>query len=59
MNKQITDLTEIELKALAYDELNKLQLAQNNLRVLNEELFKRQQAQQPQQAPLVPAEQIV
>ena len=48
MNKQITELTEIELKALAYDELGKLQLAQNNLRVLNEELNRRSQQNVPQ-----------
>jgi|LakMenE18May11ns_1017448.scaffolds.fasta_scaffold9668616_2 hypothetical protein len=32
-----------ELKALAYDEVVKLNAASNNLRVLNQELAKRQQ----------------
>jgi len=37
-NKQINlvDLTLVELKAFAYDEVVKLNLAQNNLRVLNQ-----------------------
>jgi len=44
-NKQINlvDLTLVELKAFAYDEVVKLNLAQNNLRVLNQELYNRQQ----------------
>jgi len=44
-NKQINlvNLTLVELKAFAYDEVVKLNLAQNNLRVLNQELYNRQQ----------------
>jgi hypothetical protein len=44
-NKQINlaDLTLVELKAISYDEIVKLNLAQNNLRVLNQELYNRQQ----------------
>lgn len=44
-NKQINlvDLTLVELKAYAYDEVVKLNLAQNNLRILNQELYNRQQ----------------
>lgn len=44
-NKKINlaDLTLVELKAFAYDEVVKLNLAQNNLRVLNQELYDRQQ----------------
>jgi len=43
-NKQINlaDLTLVELKAISYDEIVKLNLAQNNLRVLNQELYNRQ-----------------
>ena len=41
MNKKITDLTETELKAIAYDESIKLQMTQNNLRIINEELSRR------------------
>ena len=44
-NKQINlaDLMLIELKAISYDEIVNLNLAQNNLRVLNQELYNRQQ----------------
>jgi hypothetical protein len=34
----IKKLSDVEIKALAYDELAKVELAQNNLRVLNQEL---------------------
>lgn len=34
----IKKLSDLELKALAYDELAKIELSQNNLRVLNQEL---------------------
>ena len=39
--KSIKDLTEIELKAIAYDELAKLEVAQNNLKIINNELASR------------------
>jgi len=43
--KQITlaDLNIVQLKAIAYDEIVKLNISQNNLRVLNQELSNRQQ----------------
>jgi hypothetical protein len=43
--KQITlsDLNLVQLKAIAYDEIIKLNVSQNNLRVLNQELSNRQQ----------------
>ena len=43
--KQITlaDLNIVQLKAVAYDEIVKLNVSQNNLRVLNQELSNRQQ----------------
>lgn len=43
--KQITlaDLNIVQLKAIAYDEIIKLNVSQNNLRVLNQELSNRQQ----------------
>lgn len=43
--KQITlaDLNVVQLKAIAYDEIVKLNVSQNNLRVLNQELSNRQQ----------------
>lgn len=40
----LSQLTEIELKAFAYDELNKLESAKNNLRIINQELLNRQAA---------------
>jgi hypothetical protein len=43
MNKKLSEYTDIELKAIAYDELQKLQSAQNNLRIINEELVRRTQ----------------
>ena len=43
--KQITlaDLNIVQLKAIAYDEIIKLNISQNNLRFVNQELFNRQQ----------------
>ena len=38
MNKTILEFSDIELKALAYDELMKFQVAQNNLKIINDEL---------------------
>lgn len=40
----LSQLTEIELKAFAYDELNKLESVKNNLRIINQELANRQAA---------------
>ena len=50
--KQITlaDLNIVQLKSIAYDEIIKLNVSQNNLRVVNQEINNRvQQAQQTQQ----------
>ena len=43
--KQVTldDLNVVQLKAIAYDEIVKLNVSQNNLRFINQELFTRQQ----------------
>lgn len=50
MEKKLSDLTVIELKSLAYDELARVEQAQSNLRILNQEIGNRvQQAQQAQQ----------
>jgi hypothetical protein len=45
MDKQInlSDLTLVELKAYAYDEIVKLNISNSNLRIINDELSKRQQ----------------
>lgn len=50
MEKKLSDLTVVELKSLAYDELAKLESAQQNLRVLNQEITKRVQEQKAQQS---------
>jgi len=51
----MANLTVVELKSLAYDNLTRIQQAQSNLQVLNQEIDKRiqafQQAQQDQQQP--------
>lgn len=49
MEKKLSDLTVVELKSLAYDELAKLENAQQNLKVLNQEINKRFQEQQQTQ----------
>lgn len=38
----ITKLSETELKALAYDELKKMNLAQNNIALIEQELQRRE-----------------
>lgn len=50
MEKKLSDLTVVELKSLAYDELARIEQSQSNLRILNQEINNRvQQAQQTQQ----------
>ena len=50
MEKKLSDLTVVELKSLAYDELARIDQSQSNLRVLNQEINNRaQQSQQTQQ----------
>lgn len=41
MDKQLQDLTVVELKAIAYDQMAQMELLQNNLRVINQELSRR------------------
>jgi stress-induced morphogen len=51
----LTKLSVVELKSLAYDNLTRIQQAQSNLQLLNQEIDKRIQAfQQSQQAPQAP-----
>ena len=52
--KQITlaDLNIVQLKAIAYDEIIKLNISQNNLRFINQELFNRQQQGDATAAPV-------
>lgn len=45
----LSKLNEVQLKALAYDELNKLENARNNLSILNQELANRQLLANPAQ----------
>ena len=49
MEKKLSDLTVVELKSLAYDELAKHENAQQNLKILNQEINKRFQEQQQTQ----------
>jgi uncharacterized coiled-coil protein SlyX len=42
MENQISEYTITELKAIAYDQLAILEQTQNNIRVINQELAKRQ-----------------
>lgn len=44
MERKLEELSDIELKALAYDTLAQLQMFQQNLNVINTELAKRVQA---------------
>lgn len=51
----LANLSVVELKSLAYDNLTRIQQSQSNLQVLNQEIDKRiqafQQSQQDQQQP--------
>jgi hypothetical protein len=49
MENQLAKLSVTEIKALVYDELAKIEVAQNNVRILNQELRNRLQPQQPAQ----------
>lgn len=49
----VSELNINELKALAYDELVKINVANNNLRVLNQELSQRQQQGDANATPVV------
>ena len=50
MEKKLSDRTVVELKSLAYEELARVEQAQSDLRILNQEIGNRiQQAQQTQQ----------
>ena len=61
MERKLEDLTVLELKAFAYDQMIQLEQAQNNLRVLNQELVRRAQlAQQTSQTQsLTPTESYI
>ena len=50
MEKKLQDLTDVELKALAYDQFAQIQLCQNNLNAINGELARRSQPQPSPQA---------
>ena len=41
MEKQISEYTVTELKALVYDEMSKVDMCQSNIRFLNQELQRR------------------
>lgn len=46
MQKTIKDFTETELKAMAYDNLATIEMAQANIKAINEELKARAEAKQ-------------
>jgi hypothetical protein len=46
MEKKLSEMTLIELKALGYDAIGTLERAQQNLRIINAEIEKRMQAEQ-------------
>lgn len=48
----ITTKTVVELKALAYDELAKLETAQRNIALINAEIKKKVEAEQPAEKPV-------
>lgn len=43
MQKELKDFTEVELKAMVYDQLITLESCQNNIKVINQELSSRAQ----------------
>jgi len=43
MDKQLSEMTLIELKALAYDQISVLERSQQNLQIINAEIEKRMQ----------------
>jgi hypothetical protein len=49
MERTLENLSDVELKAVAYDTLAQLQLFQQNIQVINAELAKRAQARQQNQ----------
>lgn len=57
MERKLQDLSDIELKALAYDTLAQLQLLQNNLNAINGELGRRVQQTQQQPSGFIPRDQ--
>ena len=59
MEKKLTELTEVELKALAYDTIAQLQLHQNNLNVINQELSTRSVQRSSQVIPRLGTTEVV
>jgi hypothetical protein len=47
--KELEDYSEVELKALVYDEMGKIEIAQGNIKIINSELQRR--ASLPKEAP--------
>jgi hypothetical protein len=59
MERKIEDLSDIELKALAYDTLAQLQFFQNNLNLINAELnIRAKNAQTAPQSQMIPRHPI-
>ncbi len=53
----ISQLDTVTLKALAYDQITQIEIAQSNLRIINQELLRRHN--QPQEIVPVPQKPII
>ena len=47
--KPITEYTDVELKALAFEQIQQIEMSQNNLKAINQELQKRAQRETPRE----------
>lgn len=47
--KQITEYTDVELKAMAFEQIQQIEISQNNLKAINQELQKRTQRETPRE----------
>lgn len=47
--KPITEYTDVELKATAFEQIQQIEMSQNNLKAINQELQKRAQRETPRE----------
>jgi len=52
--KQITEYTDVELKALAFEQIQQMELAQNKLKAINQELANRAKRETPRETSYTP-----
>jgi hypothetical protein len=50
----ISQISLVELKALAYDQMSQIEFCQNNLKIINQEFTRRMQQPSPQQLEPLP-----